>query len=413
MTNPAFRSLRHRPFRRFFVGQTVSIIGFWTQVVALSWTVYRLTGSTQMLGLVAFCNSIPMLLVSPFAGVLVDRFDRRKVALVTQSVQMLQAAILAALSFTGTLRVEYIVALALLYGVAWSFDAPARQALLPVMVGGRNDLPNAIALNSAIMNLGRFVGPAVAGALLAVLGEGGCFAVNALSFLAVLPALWVLPPSRAGAVPTGLLRELGEGFAWVWHCRPARRLLAGLVVTSFTLPTYMSMMPAFARDVFHGGAPLQGLLISSAGAGALAGTALLSMRASIRGLARIVTLTSPLGAVALTVFALSPWLAVALPALAVVGFAVIVTAAGINTVLQSIVEEHLRARVVSIYVMSFLGTAPLGSLALGVLARPFGVQAALAGFGIACLLLTGVLALRYPVLRRELKDLYGRLGIGR
>jgi MFS family permease len=407
-----FRSLRHRPFRRFVIGQTVSIVGFWTQQVALTWTVYRLTGSTQILGLVAFASSIPMLVVAPFAGVFVDRFDRRTVVLVTQSIQMIQAATLAVLSLTGALRVEHVVVLSLVYGLSWSFDAPARQSLLPVMTGGREDLPNAIALNSAIMNLGRFVGPAVAGVLLALLGEGGCFAVNALSYLAVLPALWILPPSRAASRPTGVLDELREGFSWVWNCRPARMLIGGLLVASFTLPTYQSMMPAFARDVFGGGAQLQGLLISSAGAGALVGTAMLAARGSIRGLARVVTLVAPLGGAALIVFAFSPWVALALPALAVVGFAMVVVGAGINTVLQSIVEDRLRARVVSIYMMCFLGVMPLGSLALDALAQRFGVQASLAGYGVACLVLTGLLVLRYPVLRAELGALYRRLGIG-
>ncbi|HOA94885.1 MAG TPA: MFS transporter [Quisquiliibacterium sp.] len=406
-----FRSLRHRPFRLFVLGQTVSIVGFWTQQIALGWTVYRLTGSTEMLGLVAFASNIPMLVVAPFAGVFVDRFDRRTVVLVTQSTQMAQAVLLAVLSLTGTLRVEHIVALSLVYGLTWAFDAPARQSLLPVMTGGREDLPNAIALNSAIMNLGRFIGPAVAGLLLGVLGEGGCFAVNALSYLAVLPALWVLPPSRAASTPTGVLHELREGFSWVWHCVPARMLIASLLMASFALPTYQSMMPAFARDVFGGGAQLQGLLISCAGAGALVGTTMLAARGSIRGLARIVTLVAPIGGAALLLFAASPRVWIAMPALAVIGFSMVVVGAGINTVLQSIVEDRLRARVVSIYMMCFLGVMPLGSLSLGVLAQRFGVQWSLAGYGLVCLLVTGALAMRYPVLRAELGALYRRLGI--
>lgn len=409
----AFRSLAHRPFRRFLFGQAFSIIGFWTQQVALSWTVYRMTDSPQMLGIVSFANSIPLLVLSPFAGVLVDRFDRRTVVLVTQLTQMLQAVVLAVLSFTGTLRVEHIVVISLIYGSTWAFDAPARQALLPVMVGGRENLPNAIALNSSVMNLGRFVGPAVAGALLALLGEGGCFTVNALSYLAVLPALWALGPARATSLPTGLVNEFVEGFTWVWRCLPARLLLAGLVVTSLTLPTYMSMMPVFARDVFGGGAQLQGLLTSVAGLGALAGAAMLSMRGSIRGLARVVTLCGPIGAIAVIVFALGPSLVTAIPALVVVGCAVIVGAAGVNTVLQSIVEDRLRARVFSIYLMAFLGMVPLGSLLLGWLGRRVGVQPALAGYGVICLLATALLAGQYPRLRTELGALYRDLGIGR
>ncbi len=409
-TTDAFRSLRHRPFRRFFVGQTVSIIGFWTQQIALTWTVYRLTGSPALLGVVAFAGNIPMLVVSPFAGVLVDRFDRRRVVLATQIVQMLQAVVLAVLAVTGWLQVEHIIVLSALYGLTWSFDMPARQSLLTVMVGGRDDLPNAIALNSAIMNLGRFVGPAVAGALLAAIGEAGCFAINALSYLAVLPALWALPPSRSGAPPAGLLRDLTEGFRWVWQTRPARLLIGTLMVTSFTLPSYMSMMPVFASEVFGGDAKLQGLLISSAGAGALVGTAMLAMRASVHGLVTTVVAAGLVGALALTAFSLAGALWLAIPALAMVGFAVIVTAAGTNTILQSVVDERLRARIVSIYVMAFLGTSPLGSLTVGALSRIAGVQFALAGYGIVCLMMAGLMATRHRALRDELAGLYHRPG---
>ena len=409
-TIDAFRSLRHRPFRRFFVGQTISIIGFWTQQIALTWTVYRLTGSPALLGVVAFAANIPMLVVSPFAGVLVDRFDRRHVVLATQGVQMLQAVTLAVLAVTGWLRVEHIIVLSALYGLTWSFDTPARQSLLTVMVGGRDDLPNAIALNSAIMNLGRFVGPAVAGTLLAAVGEAGCFAINALSYLAVLPALWALPPSRSGAPPAGLLRDLAEGFRWVWQTRPARLLIGTLMITSFTLPSYMSMMPVFASDVFGGDAKLQGLLVSSAGAGALVGTAMLAMRASVHGLVTTVIAAGLVGALALTAFSLAGTLWLAMPALAVVGFAVIVTAAGTNTILQSIVEERLRARIVSIYVMAFLGMSPLGSLAVGALSRATGVQLALAGYGIVCLIVAGLMATRHRALRDELARLHHRPG---
>lgn len=409
----AFRSLRHRPFRHFFLGQTISIIGYWTQQLALSWTVYRLTGSTTILGMVAFANNIPMLLVSPFAGVLVDRFDRRHVVLVTQCMQMLQAITLAVLTFTDTLKVEYVVLLSLMYGLTWSFDTPARQSLLPVMVGGREDLSNAIALNSTIMNLGRLIGPAVAGLLIATIGEAGCFAVNALSYMAVIPVLWRLPSNRAGSPPAGLFRDLAEGFSWVWHSKPARMLLGMLMVTSFTLPAYQSMMPVFAADIFHGDAKLQGLLVSCAGIGALVGTTMLALRRSIRGLVRTVIISGLVGSVGLTVFSLSDNLALAMPALAVVGFAVIVTAAGTNTVLQSIVEDRMRARIVSIYVMAFLGVMPIGNLAVGWLARHFGVQHSLAAYGVGCLLAAGALATRYPVLRQELTAVYRRLDIGR
>ena len=288
MLSATFRSLRHRPFRQFFIGQTISVVGFWLQQIALSWLVYRLTKSPVMLGVVAFAGTIPMLVLSPLAGVIVDRVDRRLVVLATQSAQMLQAFALAALTFTGSIRAEFVPLLALVYGVAWSFDAPARQALLPLMVGGREDMPNAIALNALIMNLGRFVGPVLAGLLLAFAGEAWCFLLNGLSFLAVLRALYALPSAPPARAPGPWRQQFAGGFAWVWSFLPARLLIGNLVLMSFTVPGYQSLMPIFAAEVFAGDARVQGLLVSSAGVGALASTALLAARPSVRGLVRVV-----------------------------------------------------------------------------------------------------------------------------
>jgi len=263
-----FRSLRHPSYRRYFIGQTVSVIGFWLQQLALSWLVYRLTRSPLMLGVVAFAGTIPMLVLSPLAGVVVDRVNRRTLVLVTQSTQMLQAFALAALTFTGTIRAEFVPALAMIYGAAWAFDVPVRQALLPVMVGGRDDLPNAIALGSLTMNLGRFIGPILAGGLLAWAGEGWCFLLNGVSFLAVLFALSKLPSVPPPGLPGKWRAQLADGFAWVWGFLPARLLIANLALMSLTVPGYQSLMPIFAAEVFGGDARVQGVLISSAGCGA-------------------------------------------------------------------------------------------------------------------------------------------------
>lgn len=216
----AFRALDHPPFRRFFLGQSVSLVGFWLQSVALSWLVYRTTRSPLMLATVAFAGTIPMLVISPFAGALIDRFDRRLVLLSTQMVQMTQAAVLAVLAFAGHARIEFVVPLALVYGCAWAFDVPARQAMLPVMIGGREDLPNAIALSSLVMNLARFVGPALAGLMLAWTGEGWCFLLNSVTFIPVLLAVRALPRTPAAHPAAALGRQLADGFRWVWAFHP-------------------------------------------------------------------------------------------------------------------------------------------------------------------------------------------------
>jgi MFS family permease len=376
-----FRSLSHRPFRHYFIGQTVSLIGFWLQSIALSWLVYRLTGSAVMLGTVVFATSIPMLVLMPAAGILTDRVDRRRLVIMTQSVQMVQALVLALLTFTGLVSVSVIIVLALVQGVAAAFDAPVRQALLTVMVPTRAELPNAIALNSLIMNLARFVGPALAGVLLDVLGEGWCFLLNGVSFLAVLISMFRLPAQPAQPSGRAWRRDLMEGFSWVWTLWPARVLMFNLVLMSLTAPAYQTLMPIFAQDIHAGDASLQGLLVSCAGAGALAGTLMLAARPSVRGLGAVINLASLAAALGLICFALTTNTGVAGASLVAVGFGIIVTAAGTNTVLQSLSDDRLRGRVIAVYIMAFLGMMPVGSLALGWLAARIGPQFALAAFG--------------------------------
>lgn len=380
-----FRSLEHRSFRLYFFGQTISVIGFWLQSIAIGWLVYRLTDSAWMLGLVAFCSHIPMLVVSPFAGLLADRVDRRKLVIASQCLQMVQALVLAVLAFGEWVTAGHIVVLALVQGIAHAFDTPARHALLPAMIGGTAGLPNAIALNSLVMNLGRFIGPAIAGVLIAWLGEAGCFLLNAISYLAVLFALFQLPalPPRPRA-PSSLRAEMLEGFAWVSQCLPARVLMINLAVLSFTAPTYQTLMPMFVQEVFGGDSKTLGFLVGAAGLGALAGTLLLASRQSMQGLATLINAASALAGIGLLAFSLTSAVGLAAPALVLVGFGIIVTAAGTNTVLQRVVEDRLRARVIAIYLMSFIGTAPLGSLVLGALAGPLGPALATGGFALIC-----------------------------
>lgn len=411
MLRSTFRSLRHPVYRRYFFGQTVSIVGYWLQQLALSWLVYRLTRSPVMLGAVAFAGAIPMLVVSPFAGVVVDRVDRRTAVMVTQGTQMLQAFALAALTFTGTIRAEFVPFLAMIYGVAWAFDIPVRQSLLPVMLGGRDDLPNAIALGSMMMNLGRFVGPVIAGGLLAWVGEGWCFLLNGVSFLAVMAALARLPAMPPAGPPPRWQSQMAEGFSWVWNFLPARLLIANLALMSATVPGYQSLMPIFAAEVYAGDARVQGLLVSCAGGGALAATAVLAARHSVRGLVRVVIGATLVAGVALVVFATVRSLPIACVALAVVGAGITLCASGTNTVLQSVADDAHRGRVVSIYTMSFLGVAPVSSLAVGVLARHVGAPFALAACGATCIVVAGASMLGYPRVRAALVPVYQRLGI--
>lgn len=392
--NEVFRSLAHRRFRHYFFAQAVSAAGFWIQQIALSWTVYRITGSAAMLGAVSFASSLPMLVVSPFAGLVVDRVDRRRVVLVTQTIQMLQACTLAVLAFTDAAAPALIIVLAFVYGTAWTFDAPARQALLPLMIGGRGDLANAIALNSLVMNLARFVGPAIAGVLLAWTGEGWCFVINAASFLAVLVVLWRLPTVPPAGSRGRWHEEIADGFRWVWSSPPARRLVVLLAVVSFTAPAYQTLMPVFAREVHLGDARIQGLLVSAAGFGALLGTAMLAWRGSSHGLPVVIARSAFGAGAGLIVFALTAQTAVAMAALAVVGFGVIVTASGVNTFLQASVDERRRGRVVSVYLMAFLGVAPVGNLLVGSLAATFGAPPTLAAYGAVCMTGALVFALR-------------------
>ena len=393
-----FRSLAHRRFRHYFISQAVSAAGFWVQQIALSWTVYALSGSAVMLGAVSFAASIPMLVMSPLAGLVVDRVDRRRLVLFTQSVQMAQAFVLAALSFTGTASIGVVIALALVYGTAWAFDAPARQALLPLMIGGRDELPNAIALNSLVMNLARFIGPAIAGVMLAWTGEAWCFLLNGVSFLAVLGVLYRLPSVPPAHAQARWREEIAAGFRWVWEFPPSRALVGLLAVVSFTAPAYQTLMPIFARQVHHGDARIQGLLISSAGFGALLGTGLLAWRASIRGLPALIGVSALGAGLGLAVFAMTARLWLAMAAVAVVGFGVIVTASGVNTYLQSSVDEQRRGRVVSVYLMAFLGMMPIGNLTVGSLAAALGAPSALLVYGVACALA----ALAFEFARRRI-----------
>ncbi len=406
------RALQHRDFRLFFAGQGVSQIGTWLQLIATSWLVYRLSESAFLLGLAAFAMQIPFLLLAPLAGVLVDRLDRRRVLLVTNSVAALQASLMFAVVALGVVQPWHLIAGNLVLGIVNACDAPARQSILIQLVGGRRDLANAIALNSIMMNLARFIGPMVGGVLIAALGERWGFGINAVSYAAMLLALSRLRTSPQGALPAekGLLRQLAAGARYAYGFLPARSALLLLTAISMTAGSYVALMPWFARETFHGDSGMLGVLISAAGLGALSGMFYLALRSGIRGLFGLLAWTSSTAGAALFVFSLSTSLWLALPALYCVGLGMMLTAASTNTVLQTIVPDELRGRVASLYVMSFIGMSPIGALAAGWVAERAGPPATLAACGMAALAAAAVYASRLRAIRREIRPVYERLG---
>jgi MFS family permease len=393
---PAFRS---RNFRLFFAGQLVSLIGTWMQHIAMIWLAYRLTDSAAVLGLVGFASQIPVLLFSIPAGVWNDRLDRRRLLMATQFLSMLQAVALFALAATDTITPVMLVVLALTLGCINAVDLPARQAFVAQMVD-KGALPNAIGLNSFLMNGSRFVGPALAGLIVALAGEAACFLLNALSYIAVLAALWAIQTApRQPQVHPSAWQALRAGIDHAF-AHPRIRLTLFLVAGfSFFVTPYVVIMPVFARDLFHGDAQTYGFLIGSAGFGSLCAALYLALRGGRRaadGLDRLVGRAAVSGGIALACFVWVPTLYLAYPLLLILGFTVVLTAAGSNTLIQIDVEEKYRGRVMAIFSTAFLGIAPLGSLAVGFVSEALHVRPTL----FACGLLALVAGLLY---RRRMK----------
>lgn len=407
------RALGHRNFRLFFFGKGIQQIGAWLQLIATSWLVYRLSGSTFMLGLSAFALQIPFLVMAPLAGVFVDRTDRRRVLLVTNSIAALQAVTMFALVASGEAQAWHLIAGNLVLGIVNACDAPARQSILVQLVDGKQDLPSAIALNSSMMNAARFIGPMIGGALVAGLGDQWGFGINALSYAASLTALAAIrvAPRSSASLEHGWVRQLAAGARYAFGFLPARSVLLLVAATSVTLQNYTALMPWFAREVFHGDSGTLGRLIGAAGLGAVSGLVYLAMRQSIRGLFRLVAWSAATAGAALFVFSFSHTMWVALPALYLVGMGIMLTAASANTVLQTIAPEELHGRVASLYVMSFIGVSPLGALLSGWIAEHIGPPATLAGCGVAALIGALAYASQLPAIRREIRPVYESLGV--
>jgi len=407
------RALRHRNYRLFFSGQSVSLVGTWITRVATSWLVYRLTGSELLLGVVGFCGQIPTMLLAPFAGVLVDRWDRHRLLVLTQAASMLQSFVLAVLTLRHEITVPWLLGLQIVQGVINAFDTPARQAFVVEMVEDRADLANAIALNSSMVNGSRIIGPSIGGLLIAAVGEGWCFLADAVSYLFVIASLMMmrLPSARSARVEARVLEELRVGYRYVRESAPIRTALVVLAIVSTMAMPYTVLMPAYAAEVLHGGPNTLGLLMTASGVGALGGGLYLASRQSVVGLGRVAAYSTLIFGAGLVAFAFTTSLWVALAVLPFVGAGFMVEMAATNTVLQTLVTDDLRGRVMAFYTMAFFGTAPLGSLLAGLAADRVGARWTIAAGGVISLAAGCWLVSRLPALRAIVRPIYIERGI--
>ncbi len=400
----SLRSLRNPNLRLFFAGQAISLAGTWAQSVAQGWLVWRLTGSKEMLGLVGFLSQVPTTFLGVYAGSLADRFPRRRLVLTTQVNAVIQATLLAAVTLTGVVRPWHVLVLAAMLGLTQAFEIPARQALLADVAG--EDMTNAIALNSSIVNASRAVGPAIAGWLVATVGEGVCFAFNALSFSGTLYALWVMKVPRRPPPPQeqGRRAHLAEGIVWAWRARHVRAMLALVAVSALLALPYTILLPALAAEVLHGGPGLFGLLQALAGVGAFVGAASLLGRRGLEGLARRVGIGATSLGAAVVLLGISRSPVISGVAMVLAGAGMISQMAGTMTLLQGLAGQELRGRLIGIFSTLFIGVGPFGALAAGWTAHRIGVPATLVIGGSVAVAASVAYHLALPRLREALRD---------
>jgi MFS family permease len=407
------RALKHRNYRLFFSGQSVSLIGTWITRIATSWLVYRLTGSELLLGIVGFCGQIPTLLLAPYAGVIVDRSDRRRILVWTQVLSLLQSAALAVLTLGHWITVTQILLLQVVQGLINAFDTPARQALVVDMVENRADVPNAIALNSSMVNGSRIIGPSIGGIVIAAVGEGWCFAIDAVSYIGVVLSLLAMRMKKRDPHPPGVpvLEDLRTGWRYVADSVPIRSALFLLAIVSVSGMPYTVLMPAITEKQLHGGPSTLGWLMAAGGVGALGGGLYLASRETVVGLGRVILIGTFTFGAGLIAFALTTnvWLAAALLALSSAGF--MTQMASTNTIIQTIVDERFRGRVMAFYTMAFFGSAPIGSLLGGMLADRIGAPRTILWGGVACLAAGAWFAVQLPTLRALVRKIYIERGI--
>ena len=408
-----FRSLRHRNYRLFFSGQSISLIGTWMQRIALPWVVYRMTGSEVLLGIVGFAGSIPSFLLAPFAGVLIDRWSRYRVLLLTQIISMLQAGVLAWLSLSGSLEIWHILVLSVALGCINSFDMPARHSFVIDMVNGKEDIGNAIALNSMMFNGARLIGPSVAGIVLASVGEGACFLINALSYIFVIASLMMMrvTETREKKEPVPMFREMKEGWVYVFGFAPIKHIILLLALVSLMGASYQVLMPVYAKDILQGDSHTYGFLMGGAGAGALLGAIYLASRNTVLRLGRLIPAATALLSTGLIAISISKSFFISMFLIFFTGLGMMAHTAASNTVLQTIADDDKRGRVMSFYTMALMGTAPFGSLLVGWMAKVLGTPWTIFIGGAACLLGALVFYRRLPELKRLVRPVYVRMGI--
>jgi MFS family permease len=409
----AWRALRHRNFRLFFGGQTISLVGTWMTRIATAWLVYRLTKSALLLGTVSFAGQIPTFIFAPIAGVIVDRNDRRRVLVWTQTLAMVQSLLLAWLTLSHRINITEILVLSAFQGLINAFDMPGRQAFMVQMVEDRKDLSNAIAINSSMVNVARLVGPSLAGLVIAVSSEGWCFLVDGISYIAVIVSLLMMhvPATAMKRAVTSMFEQMREGWTYVSSFMPVRTILILFALISLMGMPYMVLMPIFAASVLHGGPHTLGFLMGAAGAGALVSAFSLVLRRSVRGLTKMIPTAAIIFGVGLFCFGLSRWLWLSLVLMLFVGFGMLQGMTVSNTIIQTLVPEDRRGRVMSYYTAAFMGMAPFGSLLAGSLAHWIGAPRTVMFTGSCCIAGGLWFWSRLPAIRREMRPVYEQLGI--
>ena len=408
------RAFDHRNYRLFFSGQSISLIGTWMTRIATSWLVYRLTNSALLLGVVGFAGQIPSFLLAPVTGVLIDRWDRHRILVITQAMAMVQSIALALLTLTGYVKIWHVIALSAFQGIINAFDMPARQAFVVEMVEKREDLSNAIALNSSMVNVARLLGPSLAGIIIAAVGEGWCFMLDGISYLAVIASLLLMNIPRAviEKVEEGnIFGQFREGWNYIIEFAPIRNMLSLLALVSLIGMPYTILMPVFADEILGGGPHTLGWLMSASGVGALIGALYLAARKTVLGLGKLIPIMAGAFGAGLIAFSFSRTLWLSLLLLVVTGLGFMVQMAVCNTLLQTITEEDKRGRVMSFYAAAVMGTTPFGSLLAGLFAARIGAPHTLSISGLFCIIGALWFARTLPALRRDVHPIYVRMGI--
>jgi MFS family permease len=408
-----FRSFQYRNYRLFFTGQGISLIGTWMQRIAMPWLVYHITGSALLLGIVGFAGQIPTFLLSPVAGVLTDRLNRYYVLIFSQIVAMLQALALTWLYYSGNIQVWHIVVLSAVMGCFNAFDVPSRQSFVIDLVERKEDLGNAIALNSLMFNGARIIGPSIAGVLLASAGEGICFLANAISYLFVIASLLMMKVPKRIRVKSNahIMKEMQEGFKYAFGFPPIRYIIWLLGIVSLMTMSYSVLMPVFAKEVLHGGSHTFGFLMGAAGFGALLGGLYLASKTSVLTLGRIVPISAALSGLGLILLSLSRCFPLSVLIMVITGLGMMLHTASSNTILQTIVDEDKRGRLMSIYTMAIMGTAPFGSLMAGGLAKIIGAPNTIFAGGIVCIIGAVIFYFKLPDLKIIVRPIYVKMGV--